>query len=70
MITVFKNKKDTFRVISQQYEVGLYVAWYKNGGPIPHQIGRQEPEEKYHKKLRKEIKRKGSKLIEKKSTTL
>jgi len=56
MITVVNDPKlGKTRVITQQYESGLYVALYREGKAIPVQFGTTEKEISYHKKLRKKF---------------
>lgn len=54
MQTVVKTEKNRYKIITQQYLTGLYVAIYRNGEAIPTQLTSHEKEERYHKKLRKE----------------
>ena len=65
------NIKDhsKFTIITQQYEVGLYVAIYKEGVSMPDQCTSTLKEETYHRKLRKNypdyIKEESSEIPEK-----
>lgn len=55
MKTRFKDSGKTIKVITQQYEVGLYVAVYENDVFVD-QFCLEDSEEEYHKKLREEYK--------------
>lgn len=56
-ITRFKDGNKNIRIITQQYEVGLYVAVYDDkSGTFLNQFGIDMPEEEYHKILRKKFK--------------
>lgn len=48
--TVLKKGKDTFQIITQQYEVGLYVAIYRNGS-IYEQLSLNKSEQDFHKDI-------------------
>jgi hypothetical protein len=63
MVTVVKNSKGKIeRFITQQYEVGLYVAVYKERDPIPDQFGVKIDEKEFHLKLRETIAKKRKKF--------
>ena len=53
MITRVKTKEGNFEFITQQYEVGLYVAVYNKSG-IVDQFCSELSEEEFHKKLRED----------------
>lgn len=57
MITKFKNGNENIRIVTQQYEVGLYVAIYNDdSGAFISQFGVDMPEEEYHNTLREKYK--------------
>ena len=57
METKFKDGDKNIRIVTQQYEVGLYVAVYDNdSGVFLDQFGIDMPEEEYHKQLREKYK--------------
>lgn len=57
MVTVLLHKDKKVTIITQQYEVGLYVAVYEEGNQIPvHQGGSLKKEVTYHKEIRKKNK--------------
>ena len=57
METKFRNENINLRVVTQQYEVGLYVAVYNNDtGSFLDQFGVDENEEDFHKELREKYK--------------
>jgi hypothetical protein len=60
MITSFINKKNVpVRFITQQYEVGLYLAVYEGDNPIPQQTGLDcDDEGAFHRDLRKNYNKK------------
>jgi len=39
MVTTYVDKKKRIKVITQLYEIGLYVAVYMEGTSIPEQFG-------------------------------
>ena len=56
-ITRFKDGNKNIRIVTQQYEVGLYVAVYDDKSDIfLNQFGIDIPEEEYHKMLREKFK--------------
>lgn len=57
METKFKDGDKNIRIVTQQYEVGLYVAIYENdNGNFIDQACIDMPEEEYHKWLREKYK--------------
>lgn len=57
MQTKFKDGNENIRIVTQQYELGLYVAIYDNdSGAFLNQYGVDMPEEEYHKWLRETFK--------------
>ena len=57
MVTKFKDGDKNIRIVTQQYEVGLYVAVYDNdSGAFLDQFGIDMPEEEYHNTLREKFK--------------
>jgi len=56
---VTKDKKHTFKIITEQYEVGLYIAMYFDDKSMPNQGASQLSEEEYHKKMRKKAEKLG-----------
>lgn len=57
MITKIKEDNRTIRIVTQQYEVGTYVAIYNDKtGEFLDQFGVQCTEEEYHKEIREKFK--------------
>lgn len=57
MITRIKDNNKNYRFVTQQYEVGLYVAVYNDdNSSLITQYGVDVSEEEFHKKLREEYK--------------
>ena len=57
MVTKFKDGNKNIRIVTQQYEVGLYVAVYDDdSGAFLNQFGVNMPEEDYHNALREKFK--------------
>ena len=57
METKFRDCDKNIRVVTQQYEVGLYVAVYdNNSGAFLDQFGIDMQEEDYHNALRERFK--------------
>ena len=57
MVTKFKDGNKNIRIVTQQYEVGLYIAVYDNdNGYFITQGSSNESEEEYHKRLREKYK--------------
>lgn len=54
-----KERKQTLSFVTQQYEVGLYVALYVKGQSIPSQTTSDLNEVEFHKQVRKEAKKNG-----------
>lgn len=55
--TRFKDGNKNIRIVTQQYEVGLYVAVYDDkSGTFLEQCCINVPEEDYHKMLREKFK--------------
>lgn len=55
--TRFKDGNKNIRIVTQQYEVGLYVAIYNNDtGSFLDQFSVDENEEDFHKALREKYK--------------
>lgn len=52
MKTVICNEGVTEIIITQKYEIGLYVAVYDEDYRIKHQFGVNDEEESFHQKLR------------------
>lgn len=62
-------------VITQQYEIGLYVAFYSATEDwetvgLPRQIGMDKKEVTFHKKLRKDAEKRGATIITEHSTPI
>jgi hypothetical protein len=53
MQTTIMVKEAKYRFITQQYEIGLYVALYRDGVAVPDQMTSKLSEIKFHKKIRK-----------------
>jgi hypothetical protein len=72
MISTFLVKKtgtkDKF--ITQQYEVGLYIAIYHGGDPIPSQTTSDVPEKEFHKKLREGYNKRAAAFLPEESSSL
>lgn len=57
MVTRFKDGNKNIRIVTQQYEVGLYIAVYDNdSGDFLTQGCVDITEEEYHKRLREKYK--------------
>jgi len=57
MVTRFKDNDKNIRIVTQQYEVGLYVAVYDDDSDaFLDQFGVNMPEEDYHNALREKFK--------------
>jgi len=71
MQTVIHNKKEgSIKFISQQYEIGSYVAVYHEGKSMPDQMTfGNVTEEQFHKDMRSSLK-KGWKIILEESTEI
>lgn len=65
MTTIFKDKTGkTIQFITQQYEVGLYLAIYTEGNSIPEQTGLDcNNEADFHKELKENYNKRRLELI-------
>jgi len=54
MITVIPAPDGKNKFITQQYEMGLYIAVYQEGSTMPIQTSSSMKEKAFHKKLRKQ----------------
>lgn len=72
MTTAFKvkGKGKMISFVTQQYTLGLYVAIYTEGDPIPQQTGSEAKELDFHRNLRKTIKESGDTFIKEESDPL
>ena len=60
MITKFDDNDSKMKIITQQYQIGTYVAVYKDGKMVD-QGTSELSEEKFHEKLRKNLNKKNIK---------
>ncbi len=63
------DTKDKYKFITQQYEVGLYVAIYKNS-LIDNQFGIDDTEAEFHKSLRENMEKENIEMLAEESSIL
>ena len=63
-------KEVKIKIITEQYETGLYVATYCGDNPIPDQGMHRKKELPYHKSLRKIVEKQKDTLIVEESTLI
>lgn len=66
-----KNSNRIINFVTQQYEIGLYIALYEDGNSIPISQGGIDKEElKYHKSLRRKAIKNGDEIILERSSLI